>query len=614
MYTTARFLSDEDEPLAWHTGSHAKYHRDLPRPDGPIPMPASAPSRSQQPTSTAGRNRLYYGDNLPILREHIADASVDLIYLDPPFNSNRNYNVLFKNERGQAAEAQVQAFTDTWHWGPTAEASFHELVTNGSPSVSSVMAALRQFLGENQMMAYLTMMAARLVELHRVLKQTGSLYLHCDPTASHYLKLILDTIFGPENYRNEITWQRTNVHSDSKTWSHVSDTIFFYTKSSRFTWNPLYLPHDPSYIEDKYRYREADGRRYTLDNMTSPNPRPNMMYEWKGHASPPNGWRYSRETMQQLDAQGRIWYPNDKEKRPRLKRYLDEMPGRLISNVWTDISPLNSQAAERLGYPTQKPVALLERIIAASSHEGDVVLDPFCGCGTAIAAAQKLNRRWIGIDITHLAIALQKYRLKDTFDLATPKDYDVIGEPADLASVRQLAQENRYQFQWWAASRVQAKPYGSGEDDKKGKKGADRGIDAIINFFDDATFRSKRIIVQVKSGHVSVRDIRDLRGVLEREQAPMGLFITLEPPSAPMIAEAASAGFYLSPGWGRTFPRLQILTVEDLLKGQKPDIPNNVSFAQVPRERLTTQQYQKPLLEVDVESGSAGRKGGAGIQ
>jgi site-specific DNA-methyltransferase (adenine-specific) len=363
------------------------------------------------------RNTLYYGDNLAILRDYIADESVDLIYLDPPFNSARSYNVLFKHESGDAAEAQLKAFDDTWHWGQEAEHTYHELVTKGLPPVADMIGAMRQFIGDNQMMAYLVMMAARLAELHRVLKPTGSLYLHCDPTASHYLKVILDTIFGAQNYRNEIVWQRTNVHSDSKTWSHVSDIIFFYSKSGHFTWNPIYLPHSEEYVDDKYRYRDDDGRAYTLDNMTSPNPRPNMMYEWKGHASPPNGWRYSRETMAKLDAEGRIWYPEDKTKRPRLKRYLDEMPGRLLSNIWTDINPINSQAQERLGYPTQKPVALLERIISASSNPGDVVLDPFCGCGTTIAAAQKLGRHWIGIDITNLAIALQKYRLQDAYGL-----------------------------------------------------------------------------------------------------------------------------------------------------------------------------------------------------
>ena len=290
-------------------------------------------------------NTLFYGDNLPILREHIADESVDLIYLDPPFNSSRTYNVLFRQEGGEGSESQIAAFEDTWHWNRAAEETYHGLVTHAPARVGQMIGALREFIGENQMMAYLVMMAARLVELRRVLRPTGSLYLHCDPTAGHYLKIILDTVFGPQNFRNEIVWQRTNVHSDSKTWSHVSDSIFFYTRSNSFTWNAPYMPHSEKHVESKYASADADGRRYTLSDMTSPNPRPNMMYEWKGHASPPNGWRYSRETMTRLDAEGRIWYPVDKAKRPRLKRYLDEMPGTLISNVWTDINPINSQAA-----------------------------------------------------------------------------------------------------------------------------------------------------------------------------------------------------------------------------------------------------------------------------
>lgn len=343
-------------------------------------------------------NTLFYGDNLAILREYLPDESVDLIYLDPPFNSSRSYNVLFKDESGRESEAQITAFDDTWHWNQAAEETYHELVSEGSPRVADMVGALRKFIGANQMMAYLVMMAARLVELHRVLKPTGSLYLHCDPTASHYLKVVLDAIFGPENFRNEIVWKRTTTHSDAKRWSPVSDTILYYTRSSLFTWNPQYAEHDAAYLVDKYRYDDKNGRGpYTLDNMTSPNPRPNMIYEWKGHASPPNGWRYSKETMAKLDTEGRIWYPEDKSKRPRLKRYLSEMAGRIHDNIWTDIFPINSQAAERLGYPTQKPLALLERIIQASSNPGDVVLDPFCGCGTTIAAAQKLGRSGSGL-------------------------------------------------------------------------------------------------------------------------------------------------------------------------------------------------------------------------
>ena len=529
-------------------------------------------------------NTLFYGDNLDILRAYLADSSVDLVYLDPPFNSGRNFNVLFKDEQGAASESQIAAFADTWHWTATADATYRALVTEGAPHVSTLIEALRKLLPAGPMLAYLVMMTARLVELHRVLKPTGSLYLHCDATASHYLKLVLDTIFGVEQFRSQITWQRTNAHSDSKDWSDVTDIILYYVRSSksRFCWNPIYLKHSVSYVSDKYRYNDNDGRGlYTLDNMTSPNPRPNMMYEWKGHASPPMGWRYSRETMAKLDQDGRIWYPSVTSKRPRLKRYISEQEGTLLTNVWTDISPLNSQAAERLGYPTQKPVALLERILAASSNPGDVVLDPFAGCGTTVAAAQKLGRRWIGIDITHLAIALLKYRLKDQFgELA---QYTVIGEPEDLAGAQELASgKDRYQFQWWALSLIAAKPLGGEAGSKTGKKGADRGIDGVITFLDADS--AGRVLVQVKSGHVKSGDIRDLVGTVEREKAAIGVFVTLEEPSREMLTEAVSAGMYYSPGWGKTYPRIQILTIAALLHGATVAMPpQHGTFRQAPR-------------------------------
>ena len=521
------------------------------------------------------KNTLFYGDNLDILREYIPDESIDLIYLDPPFNSSRSYNVLFKDESGKESESQITAFEDTWHWGEDAERTYHDLVQNSSATVSNMISALREFIGTNQMMAYLVMMTARLIELHRVLKPTGSIYLHCDPTASHYLKIVMDTIFGLENFRNEIIWQRTNVHSDSKTWSAISDTILFYTKSSIFTWNPIYLPHSEEHVESKYKNVDNDGRRYTLSDMTSPNPRPNMMYEWKGFPFPPNGWRYSKETMAKLDAEGRIYYPDDKTKRPRLKRYLEEMAGNLVTNVWTDINPINSQAQERLGYPTQKPVVLLERIVQASSNEGDLILDPFCGCGTAIAAAEKLNRQWVGIDVTHLSISLMKYRLKDSFDLVEKKDYAVIGEPESIDGARQLAIDDRYQFQWWALSLVQAKPLGGESGAKEGKKGSDKGIDGVINFINEKG-KTERVVIQVKSGHVKSGDVRDLRGVLDREESALGVFITLEEPSKDMVTEAVSSGYYHSNLWDKDYPRIQILTIADLLNGKAIDMPKSV--------------------------------------
>ncbi len=431
------------------------------------------------------------------------------------------------------------------------------------------MQAFRAFLGTNDMLAYLTMMAPRLVELHRVMKPTASIYLHCDPAASHYLKVLMDGVFGPENFLADVTWKRTGTHSDAKRWSPVADTLLHYSKTRSPTWNPLHQPHSEEYLASKYRFRERDGRRYMLDNMTSPKPRPNMIYEWKGHPSPPLGWRFSQETMAKLDAEGRIWYPDSKRKRPRLKRYLDEMGGVLAGNVWTDIDPINSRAAERLGYPTQKPESLLERIILASSNEGDVLLDPFCGCGTAIAVAQRLKRKWIGIDITHLAIGLIKHRLRHAFGEEVSKTYQVIGEPVSVPDATELAHEDPYQFQWWALGLVGARPF-------EQKRGRDQGIDGRLYFHDEGEGgRTKQIILSVKSGHVNVKDARDLRGVIEREKAEIGLLITLEDATKPMRTEAASAGFYKSQ-WGN-HPRLQILTIAELLEGKRIDYPPTVN-------------------------------------
>ena len=365
--------------------------------------------------------------------------------MDPPFNSKATYNVLFHEKDGTAPPAQIMAFHDSWKWDEGAEDTLREVGRCGPKRVSDLLEALLQFLGRNDMMAYLTMMAPRLLELRRVLKPTGSLYLHCDEVAAHYLKLVMDGVFGPERFLTEIVWQRTNVHSDSKCWSDVRDSILLYAKWGRFTWNPQYVPFAEKYVQGKYRYADPDGRRYRLDNMTSPSPRPRMMYEWRGYPCPPYGWRYQRETMQRLHDEGRIWYPTtqdgelDTSKRPQLKRYLEEMPGVLMGNVWTDIPPINSRAKERLGYETQKPEALLKRIILASSNEGDTVLDPFCGCGTTIIAAEELHRSWIGIDITHLAITPIRRRLRDSFE-GSLIPYNVTGEPQDVPSARSLAE------------------------------------------------------------------------------------------------------------------------------------------------------------------------------
>lgn len=548
--------------------------------------------------SPLNQNTLFYGDNLDILREYIPDESIDLIYLDPPFNSQRTYNVLFKYESGEESEAQIAAFDDTWHWNAAAEETYHDLVTAAPDRVSQMIAALRQFIGPSQMLAYLVMMAARLVELHRVLKPTGSLYLHCDPTASHYLKIILDTIFGPENFQNEIVWKRTTAHSDSAQGSvihmgRIHDIILFYVKTDRVNRTELYLPYDDEYINKFYRYtEEGTNRKYRLSDMTGPGgaAKGNPYYEVMGVS---RYWRYSEEKMKELIAAGRVVQTKPGNV-PLYKRYLDEMPGVSIQDLWDDIKAVQSQSKERMGYPTQKPLELLERIIETSTNEGDVVLDPFCGCGTTVAAAQKLGRRWIGIDITHLSIALMKYRLKEMFPDAK---FQIVGEPTSVQSARQLAQDDRFQFEWWALSLVKARPSGGEQGSKQGKKGADRGIDGVITFIDDASGKPKRILIQVKSGKVSSSQIRDLVGTVKREKAAMGFFITLETPTRDMTTEAVSAGFYQSPGWNQRFPTIQILTIEELLRGAMPQMPpTSMTFKQAQRVKEDGPQ-QKSLFD-----------------
>ena len=523
-------------------------------------------------------NRLYFGDNLPILRQHIADASIDLIYLDPPFNSNATYNVLFRERDGDESAAQIAAFDDTWHWSLESERAYQDVITHGPAKAGDLLAAMRAFLGQNDMMAYLTMMAQRIVELHRVLKPTGSIYLHCDPTASHYLKLMMDAVFGATNFRSELIWKRQSAHSDARNYGSVHDTVLFYVKSDRFLWNPSFQPYDSEYVEQYYRYTDEDGRRFMSGDLGAAGLQGGgYEYEWKGVV---RVWRVPIETMERLDAEGRVFYTRNGI--PRMKRYLDEARGNPVQDVWTDIQSLRSWHKERLGYPTQKPEALLERIISASSNEGDVVLDPFCGCGTAVVASERLNRRWIGIDVTHLAISLIRHRLHDTFG-GELHPYEVVGEPEDVGSAEALAQQDRYQFEWWALGLVDARP----ARDKR--RGADSGVDGYINFFDDNSGRPKRIVVQVKSGHVNRGMIATLKGDMEREKAEIGLFITLAEPTRPMLNEAAAAGFYEPEHYpGQQYPRLQILTIAQLLAGQPAEYPRmglQTTFRQAPRRR-----------------------------
>jgi DNA modification methylase len=540
-------------------------------------------------------NRLYYGDNLDVLRRHVESESVDLVYLDPPFNSNASYNVLFAERDGTQAASQIKAFEDTWRWDEGAARAFQEVVESGNERVSQVMQAFRTFLGDTDMLAYLAMMAPRLLELHRVMKPTGSIYLHCDPAASHYLKLLMDAVFSPEQFRNEIVWKRTSAHSSAKRYGPVHDVILFYGRADEMKWIGGHEAYEEAYI--KQRFARGDERPWKDADLTGSGVRHGETGEvWRGFDVTAKGrhWAYQPSELDRLDEAGMIYWPEKKGGWPRFKKYLDTAKGVPLQDVWTDIFPINSQAQERLGYPTQKPEALLERIISASSNEGDVVLDPFCGCGTTIAAAQKLNRGWIGIDITHLAIGLIRHRLRDAYGEDIWNTYDVIGEPVSIADAATLAVSDPYQFQWWALGLVGARP-------AEGKKGADKGIDGRI-YFHEGDGTTRQVIFSVKAGKLHAPYVRDLRGVVEREKAAIGVLLTLDEPTKAMRTEAASAGFYKSP-WG-THPNLQIVTVGDLLAGKKLDAPpsrqTSVTYKRAPKAMLKAAE-QRTIFGADDE-------------
>lgn len=518
-------------------------------------------------------NLLFYGDNLDVLRDHVAGESVDLVYLDPPFNSNASYNILFRSPAGAGADASIEAFDDTWSWGPAASSALMDITESGNHKLHSLMQAMRTAIGENAMMAYLAMMAVRLVELHRVLKPTGSLYLHCDPTASHYLKLVLDAVFGLENYRNEIVWKRTSSHGNvSASYGDVTDTIFYYSKGPNPTWNRPMMPLSDRHVAEKYNLIDENGRRYTTRDLRNPGVRPNLRYEYtasngKTYQPHPNGWSFTKEKMAEYDRAGLLHFPRNNEGRLRLKLYLDERPGKPMQTLWDDIPPVNSQAQERLGYPTQKPRALLERIISASSNPGDVVLDPFCGCGTAVDAAQKLGRRWIGIDVTHLAIGLIEKRLREGYGDAV--QFETIGVPRDLASAQRLAADDPHQFQAWITLKLGGWPW------MGGKKGGDKGVDGYF-YYVGCGGQTETGVISVKAGNnVNPAMVRDLWGVMQRDGHKLGLFVSAALPTRGMEQEAASHGL-VETEFGR-FPALQIFTLAELFSNRHPMLPPLVS-------------------------------------
>jgi len=504
-------------------------------------------------------NTLYYGDNLDILKRYIPDESIDLVYLDPPFKSSQNYNILFKEKNGSQAASQIRAFEDTWTWGQDDEAVYADLVTKDG-KVADCLQAFRTFMGPCDMLAYLVMMAPRLAELRRVMKPSASIYLHCDPAASHYLKMLMDGIFKPTNFKNEVYWKRSTPHGTAKRKYGVScDILLFYTKTDTYTWNTPTIGLRPGYISKYYSCFDQKGRRFQPTSLLG-HRGVNPEYEWHGIVKP---WRYPPHRLDELEKNGMIYWPS-KGGVPRFRRYLDENAGQPVLSLWDDIPPVNSQAKERLGYPTQKPEALLERIIKASSNEGDLVLDPFCGCGTTIAAAQKSKRRWIGIDITYLAIALMKVRLADAF--GDKVAYKVIGEPVSVPDAAALAESDPFQFQCWAVSLVVAHPV-------EQKKGADKGIDGKIIFQGEKPGEFETVILSVKAGGIHRSHVHELRGVVEREKAAIGVLISMEDPTRQMKEEAVTAGFFESKTWGKKYPKIQLLTIAELLAGKKIEMP-----------------------------------------
>ena len=516
------------------------------------------------------RNTLYYGDNLPIMREHIPDESVDLVYLDPPFNSARDYNVLFKQAKKDENQAQITAFTDTWLWSKRRYDEFFDDEHNAR--LFPLMNSLHDILGQSEMMAYLLMMAPRLLELHRVLKPTGSLYLHCDPAASHYLKMLLDVVFAPTAFRREIVWQRTSAHANViNSYGAVHDILLFYSRSAQWTWNQLYAPYSEQYIEMFYDQVDENGRRYARRDLTASMQRASsgQLYEWKGIRPPPSRcWAMTIDKMDELDAQGRIHWPKAEGGMPRLKFYADEAPGIPLQDMWSDIPTMHNLSQERMGYPTQKPLALLERIISASSNPGDLVLDPFCGCGTAVVAAEKLGRQWIGIDVTYIALDLMISRLLKDFGLKRGTDYEVIGDPKDAYSAHKLFEESPKQFEIWAVGLVAGVP--------QPEKSGDKGVDGKV-YFMDLEGKLQSAVCQVKGGHLKVDDIHAFAHVIEVQKASMGFFICLDTPTKGMYDRADELGFFDSPS-GRKIPKLQIRTIKELLEGKEFDFPKGYSL------------------------------------
>jgi DNA modification methylase len=549
------------------------------------------------------KNKLFYGDNLEILQKYVKTESVDLCYIDPPFNSKRNYNQIYNNV-GKEDIAQAQAFIDTWTWDKIANEGFEDIINNktGIQTKQSInlILGMEKILGKGSLLAYLVSMTQRIAEIHRVLKKTGSFYLHCDPTASHYLKLVCDGIFCPNGgeFQSEIIWKRKSGRGETNHQSigfgQQNDTILMYSKSNEAIFHNEYsLDIAKDYIQERFKYTDEQGRKYMRSPLNSPSLRKNLQYEYKGYKPPEKGWSVSKEVMEKMDKEGRLYFPPDKTQKIYRKIFLEEYKGQPIQNLWFDIPFINPMAKERLGYPTQKPEALLERIIKASSNEGDVVLDAYCGCGTTVNVAERLKRNWIGIDITYQSISLILKRLEDTFGGDFTKDIidkeskqilraasvELNGVPQDFASAIALANKKddrlRKEFEKWFVL-----SYSNNRAVINDKKGGDGGIDGtayMVDIDEKGGQEYKQVIFSVKSSEkLSPSVIRDLFGTIERENAAIGYLLTLYP--MPNLAkEAAKYGSYQNKMFGHAYPKITVVSVQELIDGALMAIPTVVS-------------------------------------
>ena len=532
-------------------------------------------------------NRLYYGDCLDVLRGWPAEC-VDLVYLDPPFNSKADYNILYGG--GNGIPAQVRAFTDTWHWDAPAAARMEAAARATARPSHHALTGLRTVLGESGMLAYLTYMAERLEECRRVMRSHAGLYLHCDPTASHYLKVVCDGVFGPGNFRNELIWRRTRGRSDARGFGRVHDTILYYCGSGA-TWNPIYLDHDPEYVRRTYRHDDPTYGPWRAADLTASGLRSGESGEpWRGidpgergnHWRTPtkggmndfivqnnliDGWPDAFPTLHArldaLDAADLIYWPESDGGMPCLKRFLASTKGNAVDDVIIDIKRLEHQSREALGYPTQKPVALLSRLIKASSNPDDVVLDPFCGCGTTVAAAELTRRRWVGIDISPFAVKL----VRDRRLRPMGRDAEIAGIPTDMEGARMLLERSPLDFEAWAVTAV---PGLAPNERRVGDRGID-GRGAMMRTPEGES--TPLVLAQVKGGGYTATTMRDFQRVIDRESAAAGIYITLRKTNARGAHRSAAELGTLEVG-AKTYPKLQLWSVEELLEGRLPNLPD----------------------------------------